>query len=103
MPVCSFRRFAPASYRSRPALRRVSEAPPQPIVVILGVRPRISDLGYSRCSLTVRSWDLGGGLEGVVQGGVTRNSLSRLCLVQMRDHSPWTFSSPRSRNAASAD
>ena len=35
MPVCSFRRFAPASYRSRPALRRVSEAPPQPVVVIL--------------------------------------------------------------------
>jgi hypothetical protein len=37
MPVCSFRRFAPASYRSRPALRRVSEAPPQPVVVILEV------------------------------------------------------------------
>ena len=39
MPVCSFLRFTPASYRSRPALRRVCEAPPQPVVVILAATP----------------------------------------------------------------
>ena len=39
MPVRSLLGFAPASYRSRPTLRSVSEGPPQPVVVIL-------ELGY---------------------------------------------------------
>ena len=43
MPVRSLRRFTPASYLSRPALRSVSEAPQQPVVVILG----LSDLSRS--------------------------------------------------------
>ena len=37
IPIRSLRRFAPVSYRSKPALRSVSEAPPQPVVVILGI------------------------------------------------------------------
>ena len=43
-------------------------------------------------------WPKDRGLPGAANADPNRNSFSRLCPVQIRDHSRFTFSRPRSRN-----